>query len=82
MRGLGLSEQRPGGRDAPTTIGLFALCGSDCLSEPEPITRENGVMMGILDVMDAPGAEKAELEKAGDTVDWEERKEDGDLGVA
>jgi hypothetical protein len=29
-------------------------------AEPEPMTRENSVMMGILDEMDAPGAEKSE----------------------
>jgi len=65
---------------------ICELLKREAYAEPEPITRENSVMMGILgDETDAPGAEKAELPSSpppsisGDSV---EKKEEGDSEVA
>ncbi len=65
---------------------ICELLKREAYSEPEPVTRENNVMTGILgEEPYAPSAEKAELPSSTSpsvSGDSAEKKEDGDLGVA
>ena len=62
---------------------ICELLKREAYAEPEPMTRENSVMMGILGEPDAPGAEKAELSPSSDSGEKIEGPvDDGDSEVA